>query len=204
MGNAGTFRQFPIIFRSNPRQAAGVIGWTAAIAAYGPFIFSVAIDGMSAAYGSPAPFFYGLTVFFIFATAVNWWFYARKGAREFLCLESEKINYRLPEPFGMLDRTFAPGEKAVINLSSPISNGKIYYTENGEPPTRGSIPYRGSFVLKNLSPGTSVTIRAIVVSSSDRQSAVGTCTYARLSDPRPAPVQRRPNIPPTLPTRSPS
>ncbi|MFN0279433.1 MAG: MFS transporter [Pyrinomonadaceae bacterium] len=80
MGNAGTFRQFPIIFGANPRQAAGVIGWTAAIAAYGPFIFSVAIGGISAAYGSPAPFFYGLTVFFIFATAVNWWYYARKGA----------------------------------------------------------------------------------------------------------------------------
>lgn len=122
-------------------------------------------------------------------------------AREFLRLESEKLNYRLPEPYGMQDRTFAPTEKAIINLSSPISNGKIYYTENGEPPTRASIPYRGPFVLKDLSPGTSVTIKAIVVSSSDRQSAVGTCTYTRLSDPRPAPVQRRPSIPPTSPTR---
>jgi MFS transporter, NNP family, nitrate/nitrite transporter len=80
MGNAATFRQFPVIFGANPRQAAGVIGWTAAIAAYGPFIFSVAIGSISAAYGSPTPFFYGLIAFFIFATAINWWFYARKGA----------------------------------------------------------------------------------------------------------------------------
>jgi len=40
MGNAATFRQYPIIFSKNARQAAGVIGFTAAIAAYGPFIFS--------------------------------------------------------------------------------------------------------------------------------------------------------------------
>ncbi len=80
MGNAATFRQFPVIFGAIPRQAAGVIGWTAAIAAYGPFIFSVAIGNIIAAYGNPNPFFYGLTAFFVFATAINWWFYARKGA----------------------------------------------------------------------------------------------------------------------------
>lgn len=78
MGNAATFRQYPIIFGANPRQAAGVIGWTAAITAYGPFIFSVSIGSIIAAYGSPLPFFYGLTLFFAFATAINWWYYTRK------------------------------------------------------------------------------------------------------------------------------
>jgi len=78
MGNAATFRQYPIIFGANPRQAAGVIGWTAAIAAYGPFVFSVSIGSIIAAYGSPLPFFYGLTFFFAFATAINWWYYTRK------------------------------------------------------------------------------------------------------------------------------
>ncbi len=80
MGNAATFRQFPVIFGGNPRQAAGVIGWTAAIAAYGPFIFSVAIGSISAAFGNPNMFFIGLTAFFVFATAINWWYYARKNA----------------------------------------------------------------------------------------------------------------------------
>src|SRR5574343_550309 len=41
IGNAATFRQYPIVFQHNPRQAAGVIGWTAAVAAFGPFIFSM-------------------------------------------------------------------------------------------------------------------------------------------------------------------
>ncbi len=78
MGNAGTFRQYPIIFGANPRQAAGVIGWTAAIAAYGPFIFSVSIGAVTAAYGNALPFVYVLIAFFTFATAVNWWYYTRK------------------------------------------------------------------------------------------------------------------------------
>ncbi len=79
MGNAATFRQFPIIFGANPRQAAGVIGWTAAIAAYGPFIFSMLISAVLSATGTVNPFFIGLVVFFVFATFINWWFYTRKG-----------------------------------------------------------------------------------------------------------------------------
>jgi MFS transporter, NNP family, nitrate/nitrite transporter len=78
MGNAATFRQFPIIFGHNPRQAAGVIGWTAAVAAYGPFIFSMLISTILSATGTVDPFFIGLTVFFVVATVINWWFYNRK------------------------------------------------------------------------------------------------------------------------------
>src|SRR5690606_34060418 len=36
VGNASTFKQMPMIFP--PRQAGGVIGFTAAVAAYGPFV----------------------------------------------------------------------------------------------------------------------------------------------------------------------
>lgn len=79
MGNAATFRQYPIIFGHNPRQAAGVIGWTAAVAAYGPFIFSMLISWSLSSAGTVTPFFVGLTAFFVFATAVNWWFYTRRG-----------------------------------------------------------------------------------------------------------------------------
>ncbi|HSJ66041.1 MAG TPA: MFS transporter [Anditalea sp.] len=80
IGNASTFRQFPIIFKSNPRQAAGVIGWTAAIAAYGPFIFSMAIGAFIGATGHASGFFWILGAFIILATWINWYFYNRKGA----------------------------------------------------------------------------------------------------------------------------
>lgn len=79
VGNAATFRQYPIIFQHNPRQAAGVIGWTAAVAAYGPFIFSMLIGSVIGATGNATGFYWGLLVFLIIATFVNWHFYNRKG-----------------------------------------------------------------------------------------------------------------------------
>lgn len=79
VGNAATFRQYPIIFQHNPRQAAGVIGWTAAIAAYGPFIFSIIIGSVIGATGNATGFYWGLLAFLIIATFVNWHFYNRRG-----------------------------------------------------------------------------------------------------------------------------
>ncbi|MBL9046812.1 MAG: NarK/NasA family nitrate transporter [Tabrizicola sp.] len=84
VGNASTFKQMPMLFE--PRQAGGVIGFTAAIAAYGPFLFGMLFawafamaDETSAAMGA-ALVFYGLAAFFAFNVALNWWFYARRGA----------------------------------------------------------------------------------------------------------------------------
>lgn len=85
IGNAGTFRQYPIIFKDNPVHAAGVIGWTAAIAAYGPFIFSIIIGAVlhsSKELGmkNANSFFWGLLIFSVAATIINWYYYQRKGA----------------------------------------------------------------------------------------------------------------------------
>jgi NNP family nitrate/nitrite transporter-like MFS transporter len=80
VGNAATFRQYPLIFAANPRQGAGVLGWTGAVAAYGPFVVSALIGASIAATGSAGRFFVGATVFYAVATAINWWFYARRGA----------------------------------------------------------------------------------------------------------------------------
>ena len=80
IGNAATFRQYPIIFSHSPRQAAGVIGWTAAIAAYGPFVWATFIGLAITNTGSPIPFFLVLAVYYLIATAINWYYYQRKGA----------------------------------------------------------------------------------------------------------------------------
>jgi len=79
IGNAGTFRQYPIIFAENQRQAAGVIGLTADLSAFGPFIFSKLIGNNITANGGANQFFMGLIVFTIVATVINWYFYNRKG-----------------------------------------------------------------------------------------------------------------------------
>lgn len=80
IGNASTFKQMPMIFP--PRQAGGVIGWTSAIAAYGPFIFSVGFGAIIASTGSPTSFFYGLAAFYLVNIAINYWFYTRRGAEK--------------------------------------------------------------------------------------------------------------------------
>lgn len=82
IGNAATFRQYPVIFSHSPRQAAGVIGFTAAIAAYGPFLFNTIIGQVKSACKTPAPFFSGLLVFCVLATVINWWFYQKKGCEK--------------------------------------------------------------------------------------------------------------------------
>jgi NNP family nitrate/nitrite transporter-like MFS transporter len=82
IGNAATFRQYPIIFSDSPRQGAGVIGWTAAIAAYGPFLFSTLIGVAITKTGSPVIFFFGAVTFYFVATAINWWYYTRPGCEK--------------------------------------------------------------------------------------------------------------------------
>ena len=73
IGNASTFKQMPMIFER--RQAGGVIGWTAAIAAFGPFMFGIGLA------------FVGVTVFYaiglvwaVMCIGITWWRYARPGA----------------------------------------------------------------------------------------------------------------------------
>ncbi len=80
IGNASTFKQMPMIFP--PRQAGGVIGWTAAIGAYGPFVFSVLIGATIARTGSATNFFFGAAVFYAINIAINWWYYTRHGAEK--------------------------------------------------------------------------------------------------------------------------
>lgn len=82
MGNASTFRQYPIIFSDSPRRGAGVLGWTAAVAAYGPFIFATLIGKSIELHGSAVPFFFGAAGFYCVATAINWWFYTRRGCEK--------------------------------------------------------------------------------------------------------------------------
>jgi MFS transporter, NNP family, nitrate/nitrite transporter len=73
IGNASTFKQIPMIFER--RQAGGVIGWTAAIAAFGPFAFGVGLTLMR-----PEYFYYIGVAFAAMCIAITWMRYARPGA----------------------------------------------------------------------------------------------------------------------------
>jgi NNP family nitrate/nitrite transporter-like MFS transporter len=73
IGNASTFKQMPMIFEK--RQAGGVIGWTSAIAAFGPFFFGVGLTLMG-----PVVFYWIGVAWAIMCVAITWLRYARKGA----------------------------------------------------------------------------------------------------------------------------
>jgi MFS transporter, NNP family, nitrate/nitrite transporter len=78
VGNASTFKQMPMLFA--PRQAASIIGWTGAIAAYGPFAAGLMMGVSIQLFGSPIAFFYWAAIFYAANIAINWALYARKGA----------------------------------------------------------------------------------------------------------------------------
>jgi len=77
IGNGSTFRMIGVIFEKDLRGP--VLGWTAAIAAYGayliPRIFATQIEA-----GTPQYALYGFAGYYISALIINWWFYARKNA----------------------------------------------------------------------------------------------------------------------------
>ncbi|MDX1621006.1 MAG: nitrate/nitrite transporter [Nitriliruptorales bacterium] len=78
IGNASVYKQVPMLFET--RQASGVLGWIAAVAAYGPFIVSSLVGETIEATGSPNPFFVGIAIFFVANIGINWWYYARRNA----------------------------------------------------------------------------------------------------------------------------
>ena len=77
IGNGSTFRTIGVIF--DRVQAGPVLGWTAAVGAYGSFIAPVVIGAQIKA-GTPQNAMYGFAIFYALCLVLNWWFYLRAGA----------------------------------------------------------------------------------------------------------------------------
>lgn len=72
IGNGSTFRSIPYIF--NKEQAGPVLGWTAAIAAYGAFIIPK-VFGEQIQAGTPQYALYGFALYYVICLILNWWYY---------------------------------------------------------------------------------------------------------------------------------
>lgn len=78
IANGSTFRMIPIIFE--PKQAAPVLGFTAAIAAYGAFLIPK-LFGWSIANTGAANFaLYIFIAYYVISLIVCWFYYSRKNA----------------------------------------------------------------------------------------------------------------------------
>ena len=72
IGNGSTFRSIPYIF--SKEKAGPVLGWTAAIAAYGAFIIPK-VFGQQVKAGTPEYALYGFAVYYLICLVLNWWYY---------------------------------------------------------------------------------------------------------------------------------
>lgn len=77
IGNGSTFRTIAVAF--NKEQAGPVLGWTAAVAAYGAFIIPK-VFGEQIKAATPEYALYGFAIFYGVCILINWWFYLRPNA----------------------------------------------------------------------------------------------------------------------------
>jgi NNP family nitrate/nitrite transporter-like MFS transporter len=100
IGNGSTFRMIPVIFRtlherssagqsdalkaqaikSAGKEAAAVLGFSSAVAAYGAFFIPKSFGTSMALTGGPQMALYVFIGFYISCIGVTWWWYSRKGA----------------------------------------------------------------------------------------------------------------------------
>ncbi len=72
IGNGSTFRSIPYIF--SKEKAGPVLGWTAAIAAYGAFIIPK-VFGEQIKAGHAEYALYGFAIYYVICLVLNWWYY---------------------------------------------------------------------------------------------------------------------------------
>jgi len=100
IGNGSTFRMIPVIFlterqrevagkgpaaqqkaiKDGNTEAAAVLGFSAAIGAYGGFFIPKSYGTSIAMTGGPEAALYCFIVFYLTCIALTWWYYARKNA----------------------------------------------------------------------------------------------------------------------------
>ena len=96
VGNASTFQMIPAIMRKevarlepgldaaervkqSDKEAAAIIGFTSAIAAYGAFFIPKSFGTSIAVTGGAEIALYGFLAFYVSCIAITWWFYTRRG-----------------------------------------------------------------------------------------------------------------------------
>ncbi|MDG5789162.1 NarK family nitrate/nitrite MFS transporter [Evansella sp. AB-P1] len=78
IANGSTFRMIPFIF--NQKEAAAVLGFTAAIAAYGAFIIPSIFGWSIDTTGTANLALYIFIAYYVISLVMNWYYYSRKNA----------------------------------------------------------------------------------------------------------------------------
>ena len=97
---------------------------------------------------------------------------------QFARLDAQNVNYRIPEPPGLVNRVLADGEIANLDLSTPIPGARVFYTVDGSTPDEKSTPFSKPIQIDVPKDGR-VDVKAVVVIRSGRKSSVYTATLVR-------------------------
>ncbi len=108
-------------------------------------------------------------------------------------LDAQNVNYRIPEPPGLVNRVLADGEAAILDLSTPIPGARVFYTIDGSTPDEKSTLFIKPLQLDVPMDGR-VDVKAVVVIRSGRKSSVYTATILRgpWQEPEPELKEKRP------------
>ncbi len=97
---------------------------------------------------------------------------------QFARLDKQNVNYRIPEPAGLVNRILAANDRATVELTAPIPGSTIRYTIDGQTPDETSQVYTKPLELDVPAAGR-VDVKTIVVLPTGRKSSVYTATFVR-------------------------
>jgi hexosaminidase len=103
--------------------------------------------------------------------------FTRRMAANFLLLDKQNVNYRIPEPTGLKNMVVGGDGKATVELW-PAVGTKIYYTLDGATPDERSRVYDKPIAVE-LKQDEKVELKTVVANSKGRKSVVYAATLIR-------------------------
>ncbi len=103
--------------------------------------------------------------------------FTRRLSANFLLLDKQNVNYRIPEPVGLKNMVVGGDGKATVELW-PAVGTKIYYTLDGTTPDEKSRVYDKPIAVE-LKPGEKIELKTVVANSIGRKSVVYAATLVR-------------------------
>lgn len=97
---------------------------------------------------------------------------------QFVRLDMQKVNYRIPAPEGLQNVLLTDSDKAKIELIAPTPTARIFYTLDGSDPTEKSAEYKGTFEIP-LNQNEKKELKTIVMIPTGRKSSIYAATILR-------------------------
>ncbi len=112
-------------------------------------------------------------------------------------LDKQNVHYRIPEPRGLKNVVLGANDHAILDLTPPVSESRMYYTTDGTIPDPATIPrvaptpdHQGATLMASTRPyenpvelrvisGGSTNVKLIAVLPDGRTSSVYAATYLR-------------------------